>query len=312
MNHYDDNLSQLQQRVTLKKQLEAKLDDLRNQRRIFEKKATELREEHCNEQSDVDRLEGRSLANYFYQIIGKLDDKLDQERREVYAAKVKLDSAERELAAVECESQEIQSQLQELAGCEEAYAAALERKRNAVTSSGTPAGAEILETEERIVFLESQKREIREAMSAGRSALGTADSVLSELEEADGWNTWDMFGGGGIITHMAKHSHLDDAQEKVEQLQGKLRNFKTELADINIHADMQVNIDGFLRFADYFFDGLFADWAVGDQISESQSSVRKVKSQINTALTKLAGLETNADSEISSLKARVEELLVNA
>ena len=309
---FDSSLSELQQKVALKKQLEAKLNDLRNQRKVFDKKVIELRVEHRSEQEDVEKLEGRSLANYFYQLFGKLDEKLSEERREASAAKVKLDAAERELAAVDCEIEEIQSQLQELYGCEQAYTAALEAKRNAVKTSGTPTAAQILELEEKIAFLESQKKEIREAISAGHSAMGTADSVLSELEDADGWNTWDMLGGGGIITHMAKHSHLDEAQEKVEQLQGKLRRFKTELADIDIHADMQVSIDGFLRFADYFFDGLFADWAVGDKISESQSSVQKVKGQISSALSKLERMEKDADAQIHSLEAKIEEMLVNA
>lgn len=309
---FDSSLSELQQKVALKKQLEAKLNDLRNQRKVFDKKVIELRVEHRSEQEDVEKLEGRSLANYFYQLFGKLDEKLSEERREASAAKVKLDAAERELAAVDCEIEEIQSQLQELYGCEQAYTAALEAKRNAVKTSGTPTAAQILELEEKIAFLESQKKEIREAISAGHSAMGTADSVLSELEDADGWNTWDMLGGGGIITHMAKHSHLDEAQEKVEQLQSKLRRFKTELADIDIHADMQVSIDGFLRFADYFFDGLFADWAVGDKISESQSSVQKVKGQISSALSKLERMEKDADAQIHSLEAKIEEMLVNA
>ena len=308
---FDSSLSELQQKVVLKKQLEAKLNDLRNQRKVFDKKVIELRVEHRSEQENVEKLEGRSLANYFYQLFGKLDEKLSEERREASAAKVKLDAAERELVAVDCEIEEIQSQLQELYGCEQAYTAALEAKRNAVKTSGTPTAAQILELEEKIAFLESQKKEIREAISAGHSAMGTADSVLSELEDADGWNTWDMLGGGGIITHMAKHSHLDEAQEKVEQLQGKLRRFKTELADIDIHADMQVGIDGFLCFADYFFDGLFADWAVGDKISESQSSVQKVKGQIGSALRKLESMEENTNREIQSLNAKIEELLVN-
>lgn len=312
MTSYDESLLSLSQKVALKKQLEAKLDDLRDQRRVFDRKVVELRVEHRSEQNDVDKLEGRSLANYFYQIIGKLDEKIDEERKQAYAAKVKLDAAERELAAVDWEIQEIQSQLQELVGCEAAYIAALESKRNAVKTSGTPVASQILEIEERIVFLENQKKEIQEAVSAGQSALGTADSVLSELEDADGWNTWDIIGGGGIITHMAKHGHLDDAQEKVEQLQGKLRRFKTELADINIQADMQVNIDGFLRFADYFFDGLFADWAVGDKISESQSSVQEVKNQINSALSKLSSMDVASDREIAALKSRIEELIVQA
>ncbi len=306
---FDSNLTELQKQVALKKQLESKLSDLKVQRRIFDKKVIDLRVEHHCEQEDVEKLEGRSLANYFYQFFGKLDEKLDEERREASAAKVKLDAAERELAAVDNEIREIQARLQELYGCEQAYSTALQEKRSTMQSS-TPEGAQILDLEEKIAFLENQKKEIREAISAGHCALGTADSVLSELEDADDWNTWDMFGGGGIITHMAKHNHLDEAQEKVEQLQRNLCRFKTELADINIHADMQVSIDGFLRFADYFFDGLFADWAVGDHINESQSSLENVKGQVRSALRKLDSMEKDVDAQIRSLKANIEELLV--
>ena len=110
---------------------------------------------------------------------------------------------------------------------------------------------------------------------------------------------------------MAKHGHLDEAQNLVSELQGKLSRFKTELADIQISANMQVNIDGFLRFADFFFDGLFADWAVGDRISQSQSSVSNTKDQINRMLDKLRSMESATDAEISNLKAEREHLIVN-
>ena len=309
---YDNNLLQLQQKVALKKQLEAKLNDLRDQRKVYDKRVIELRVVYKSEQEDVEKLEGKSLANYFFQVIGKLDDKLTEERKEAAAARVKLDAAERELAAVDCEIQEIQSQLSELYGCENDYVSALQKKRTEVKASGTPAGAEILELEEKIAFLESQKREIREAQSVGRDALRATDEVLSELRSAEDWNDWDMFGGGGLITHMAKHDHLDEAQANVMALQGMLRKFKTELADINIQADMQVNIDGFLRFADYFFDGLFADWAVGDRISESQSSVMSVRQKIEQAMNKLTNMEQAADKQIAALKAKIEELVIHS
>lgn len=312
MNIYDQSLQELQQKVALKKQLEAKLSDLRDQRKTFDRKVIELRVAYNAEQEDVQKLEGRSLANYFYNVIGKLDEKLDKERKEAYAARVKLDAAERELSAVDGEIAQIQEQLSALYGIEQTYNAELEKKREQIKASGSQAGLDILSIEEQITQLKAQKREIKEAMSAGRSAMGTADSILSELEDADGWNTWDMLGGGGIITHMAKHSHLDDAQALVEELQGKLRRFKTELADIQISADMQVNIDGFLRFADYFFDGLFADWAVGDRISESQSAVQKTRSQIGSMLTRLENMDVTADKKIASLTARLEELVVNS
>ena len=282
-----DILTELQQKVAMKPALEAKLRELQNQRREYDREVISLRVAFRKEQEDVEKLEGRSLANYFFQVVGKLDEKLDQERREAYAAKVKMDAAERELAGIEADISEIQTQLNEIRVAEVQYKEELEKKRAMLKASGTAAADQIIEIEQKIAALEAQKQEIKEAISAGYSARSTADRILSELESADGWNTWDMFGGGGIITHMAKHSHLDEAQDLVSDLQSKLRRFKTELADIQITANMQVNVDGFLRFADYFFDGLFADWAVGDKISQSMSSVSNTKKEINRMLDKL-------------------------
>lgn len=127
-----------------------------------------------------------------------------------------------------------------------------------------------MELEEQLAHDAAGLKEIREAIDAGNAALSTADSILDSLNSAEGWGTWDLV-GGGLITDIVKHGHLDDAQAKVEQLQIQLRRFCTELADTQIYADLQVKVDDFLVFADYFFDGLFADWAVLDHISKSKS-----------------------------------------
>ena len=307
-----DILTELQQKVAMKTSLEAKLRELQNQRREYDRAVISIRVTFRKEQEDVEKLEGRSLANYFLQVVGKLDEKLDQERREAYAAKVKLDAAERELAGIEADISEIQTQLNEIRVAEVQYKEELEKKRAMLKASGTAAADQILEIEQKIAALEAQKREIKEAISAGYSARSTADRILSELESADGWNTWDMFGGGGLITHMAKHSHLDEAQDLVSDLQSKLRRFKTELADIQITANMQVNVDGFLRFADYFFDGLFADWAVGDKISQSMNSVSCTRDKISRTLDKLSSMDQAAGRGIESLKQLLDELIVKA
>ena len=305
-----DDLFSLQQKVAQKPLLESKLYELHTQRRQYDNQVISLRVASRKEQEDVEKLEGRSLANYFYQVIGKLDDKLDQERKEAYAAKVKLDAAERELAGIESDIKGIQEQITDVLVAEARYKDALELKRRQLKDSGTQVADQILSMEERIAALQAQKKEIKEAISAGYSARSTADRILSELEDADGWNTWDIFGGGGIITHMAKHSHLDEAQDLVQELQSQLRRFKTEIADIQISANMQVNIDGFLRFADYFFDGLFADWAVGDKISQSLSSVSNTKSEINRMLDKLNDMEKAVDQKIQQKKRALEQFVV--
>ena len=308
----ENTLDQLRQKVAGKSQLEAKLKELRSQKWEYDRKVISLRVQFLQEQEDVEKLEGRSLANYFFMVIGRLDDRLDRERREAYAAKVKLDAAQAEVDAIDADIGRIQSQLSDIARAEEEYRRLLDQKRQALKAAGTQTGGQILTLEEGIALLEAQKKEIREAISAGISARGTADRVLSELNDADNWNTWDMLGGGEIITHVAKHGHLDEAQNLVQELQGKLRRFKTELADIRIDADVQVNIDGFLRFADYFFDGLFADWAVGSRISQSYDSVSGTRSKITRTLEKLEKMQTAVDGEIARLKAQLDELIVKA
>ena len=303
-------LLELQQKIASKPSLEAKLRELQDQKVEFDRKVTSLRVAFREEQADVEKLEGRSLANYFFQVVGRLDDKLTKERQEAYAARVKLDAAERELAGIEADMEEIYAQLADVRRAQEQYDAALSQKRYDLRASDTPEGQKIRDMEQKLAALQSYKQEIREAINAGSSARGAADRVLQELDSARNWNTWDTFGGGGIITHMAKHSHLDSAQDLTEELQRRLRKFKTELADIQITADTQVNIEGFLRFADYFFDGLFVDWSVGSRINESISSVSSTRSKITSTISKLEAMEASAERDIGRLKSELDQVIV--
>ena len=303
-------LKELQQMIASKPSLEAKLRELERQRAEYDRRVVSMRVAFREEQADVEKLEGRSLANYFFQVVGKLDDKLTKERQEAYAARVKLDAAERELAAIDGDIQDLYARLSDARRAQEQYDAAILQKHIDVRDSNTTEGERLREMDAALASLEAYRKEIREAINAGSSAQATADQILGELESADNWNTWDMFGGGGMITHMAKHSHLDQAQDLTEELQQKLRRFKTELADIQITADSQVNIDGFLRFADYFFDGLFVDWSVGNRIKQSRTSISDTRKQITRTLDQLNAMEQETLRQIERLQKEQTDLLV--
>ena len=311
MTYYDEKLQQLQEQMARSKQLEAMITELRNQRDSLTAQVRELESIKLEEQADVDRLEGRSLAAFFYNVIGKMDEQLDKERQEAYAARVKYDAAARELEGVEADLRRYESELSALRGCEHRYDEVLKEKADAIKAAGGSNGEEILKLEERNAFLESQKKELQEAISAGNAALSTTQQVLSSLDSAEGWGTWDLF-GGGLVADLAKHSHLDEAQGAIEQLQSQLRRFKTELADVTIQTDMQVNVDGFLRFADYFFDGLFADWAVLDKINQSQSQVQNTKSQIASVLSRLDSMMRTLEQEQVQIKSKLDTLVRDA
>lgn len=308
MNYYDQQLQELLAQCARKRKLEASAAELLRQRDTYAARAEELKQAMQEEQADVDRLEGRSLAAFFYNVVGKMDEKLTQERQEAYAARVQYDAAARELAGAEEDLARCQAELGTLDGCEERYAALLREKTQAVKAAGGAAAEQILRMEEREAYLESQERELGEASAAGQSALATADGILESLSSAEGWGTWDLI-GGGLIADLAKHSKLDEAQAAVEYLQSQLRAFRTELADVTISADFQVNIDGFLRFADYVFDGIFADWAVLDRINQAQAQVEDTRAQICAVLDRLGQMTDQAERERAGLRQEIEGLV---
>lgn len=311
MDYLNEQLRLLQQKVARKRQLHARISGLRSQRSALLDKVAALDKAAIKEEADVARLEGRSLAAFFYNVVGKMDEKLDQERREAYAARVKYDAAARELQAVEHDLTRDGAELDTLALCEEHYRMCLEEKAAAIKTSGSTGGFEILRLETCIQTLECQLKELHEALDAGQSALFMAKNVQSSLDSAEDLGTWDMF-GGGLLVDMAKHDHLDDAQTMIEKLQVQLRRFRTELTDVKIDADIQISIDGFTRFADFFFDGLFADWAVMDRIEQAQSQLRKTRSQIEGVLRKLEGLIQLTQADMEKKRTELDAFIVNA
>lgn len=311
MIHYDEQLQQLQGQIARSKQLESMIKELCRQKEVLAAQVQKLESVRLEEQADVDRLEGRSLAAFFYNVIGKKDEQLDKERREAYAAGVRYDAAAGELEGVEDDLRRYKAELAALRGCERKYREVLKEKADAIKTAGGPGGEEILRMEERNAFLESQKKELREAISAGNAALATTQQILSGLDDAEGWGTWDLL-GGGLVADFVKHSHLDEAQRAVERLQSQLRRFRTELADVTIRADMQVNVDGFLRFADYFFDGLFADWAVLDKISQSKDQMQNTKQKIESVLSRLKAMMRSVEQEQTQMKRKMDALVMQA
>jgi len=311
MSFHDDRLLKLQQQISEKRRLENLLQSLNLQRNELNSKVAQLEALKISEQKDVDRLEGRSLTAFFYNVIGKMDEKLDEERSQAYAAAVKYDAAARELESVNYDIAQYENELLALVNCETEYESVLKEKAQLIKDNNSAAADEILSLEKRITELESQKTEITEAISAGNTALATANSILSSLDSAGSWATWDVL-GGGLISDLAKHEHLDAAQSLVETLQIQLRRFRTELADTTIEAYIEVRIDDFLRFADFFFDGLFADWTVMNRITESQNKISDTVGKIQTVLNKLSSMLNSTDTEQQNAKAKLDEIIKNA
>lgn len=124
------------------------------------------------------------------------------------------------------------------------------------------------------------RKEVEEAIAAADNALYYLQKADESLKSAGNWGIWDMIGGGFIST-MVKHSKMDEAERNIEMARNAIQNFSKEMKDIGHVTDTYIDVGSFLRFADYFFDGLIADWMVQSKIDQAREQVFQAVDQIN-------------------------------
>ena len=118
--------------------------------------------------------------------------------------------------------------------------------------------------------------------------------------------------GGGILTTMAKHSKMDTAKNQAKIAQRKLLQFEEELADADGRLQVSLQIDGFSKFADYFFDGLIADWIVQSKIQKAKAECSDTISRVKVAIRQCQRRLDSVESELALLTVRKRELIETA
>jgi len=304
----NDELQKAQEGMLYHQKLVSMLNDLREQRNALAEKVEKLKEQVEKEELDVKNLEGKSISHIFYTILGNLDDKLEKEREEALAARLKYDQACSDLSNVEEEIARLEAEEVKNRDWESIYQSLYREKKEQIIASGSKTGEEILNLSQKITAFRSFDKELNEAIEAGEDVLKHLKAACESLESAKGWGTWDLI-GGGTISGLAKHYHIDNAKESVSVAQSKLSRFRGELADVKMIYDLSVDISDFARFADIFFDGLLADWHVQSRIKDSLESVEKTKNQVNGVLVKLKTMKRENISKIKSLEEEINNLI---
>lgn len=306
---YNGQLKILYDMVCRKEHLRMKYEELLEQKIMLRIETAKLEKALIKEQDDVNKLECGSLAAFFYYVMGKMDEKLSKEKEEAYAAAVKYDAAKKELERVEAELEAKEKEMADLHGCDEEYEEVLALKKERMKTMNHDAMEKVFAFDQRMTYLENQNRELDEAIEAGNLALDLTDQVSEELDNAKQWGTFDLF-YGDMNTGKIKYSKLDEGQRLVEELQHQLRRYKTELSDVIENVDKDPSINGFLQFADAFFNNLFTEWTVLLKIEKSKKQVESTKEQILEIQKRLQGMKLEVMREKNELQGQLDQLIV--
>lgn len=286
----DDDLLEAREKARAKRKLESALLEARKSLAAERTRLARLAAVLEKEEADVRKLEGLSLTAMFHHFLGGKEDRLNKERQEAIAAKLKYDQCVHEVASLERDIADMESKLAALGDPETEYARALERREARLEG---PARADLDRLTESLADANSDIKEIEEAVAAGREVIAGLDEVIAGFKSAGNWGIVDLVGGGIIITAV-KHSKIDRAKAAIHEVQARLGRFRRELADLRTKPDVPLNIEitSFEKFADYLFDGLIFDWIVQSKIRRSLDAAVDMRGRMEALVRELRqGLE---------------------
>ena len=120
--------------------------------------------------------------------------------------------------------------------------------------------------------------QVNQALNLTNQLIATLDDAERQLSSARNWGFLDVL-GGGLITDLIKHSKLSNAQGAMDRVNYLLQELRRVLGGISMADDYSMRVDGFLTFADFFFDSGIVDVYVTAKIMNSLSEVRNLKNR---------------------------------
>lgn len=306
----NQQLQQLQEKVILYRRNEDKIKQLNIEEVELQQKVLKLEKQLIKEQIDVKKLTHGGMIQRFYELIGSYEDKVSKEEREVLEAQLRYDQVKQQLEACQEELSQLNEINQNLRTCEVEYQQMYENKYEMIRNQNSGYADLMINLEKQMMESEVLVKEIEEAIEAGQAVIRSLSNTLSSLDNAKNWGAVDMF-GGGFLSDMAKHSNLNQARQQGVKTQRLMSRFNTELADVKLKTQINIEISQLTKFADLFFDGFLVDFLVQSKINKSYDQVLKVKKQVQQVLAQLSNLKRTTEEELTKKRLELESFVHN-
>jgi len=304
----NQEIFELKEKLRIKEKLETLRNMVSDELKIKNEQAKVLEDMLAEEEKDVLKLEELSISSIFFSIIGKKEDKLDKEREEYLTAKLKYEECLESIKELRNKLESTNKQLLNYSGVKEEYDILIKEKEKQLLNDGTDRGRVLQDNLNNINELKLDINEIKEAILAGEKTKNALSKMSDQLTKAKDWGMWDMM-GGGLISNIAKHNAIDEANKIAHESQDLIKLFQKELSDVDKFTDVNVNLSTFETFADFFFDGFFVDWFVQSKINDSLQNVDNAYNRINDIVLDLRSNLEILESKLKEYQAKVKDMM---
>lgn len=262
------------------------------------------------ERGDVESLEGLTVSGLLLRLSGQREERLDREQREERDARSRYEQAQGELERLDQALQRMLWERGQLRREQGRRKSLLDEKERILMELGGPTGETLSQIAEELSECKMAYDRLDRACFAGENVMSGLEQALYAMDSARDLGTWDMLGGGMLVT-MAKHERLDEARNAVyraQQAMGRFRNAMDEVKDLHIP---QVSLSEGAVVADYLFDGLIVDFLVQSKIKENQDEISAARYRVKDVLGKLKERRQAMQNRCQALEQRRTDLLLS-
>ncbi len=272
-----------------------------------------LLRKYQNEALDVDALQKDSLSNTILKLVRMHEGKVNKETEEMLSAKLEYDKAVERVNQLTQERMELANKIGQLNSDKKLFDSEYSARENYIKNNiSAQAFSAYTELENQQRHTNQQLIETEEALTAARRVITMASGAVNHLDSAEGWATFDVWSRGGIISHMAKYEHIDDAQAHLNRLGSLIKDFENELKDVNmLDVCEYTGIDSTTRAVDFWFDNIFTDLNVRDKIREDLYRIKKLIQQVETIKSRLENNKVKVNSILAELEVKKNKLVMN-
>ena len=114
-----------------------------------------------------------------------------------------------------------------------------------------------------------------------------------------------------MIANATKHDRIDQAAQAARTADERLAGLPTDLADLGGSEPTapRLEISAGFKFADIFFNNIFTDLAVGQQIRDAQDNVDQSVQQVNALKDRLKDQIDTVTNRLAAMDAERQQLL---
>ncbi len=306
-----DRLKQLKQAVSRAGAVKAAIEQAKEYREALEQKLKVLKESSFKEENEAAILEEDKVWAFFLSLRGNLSERIEKEKAEALAVKLKYQEAQKELAELDSAAIILTAEQAGLEGCDHEYEQYYDQKKQRLINEGTAASARILDLSEEAGRVRSRLAAIGGALEAGEQVIAALDNIngqLKQAEESDG----DGMGGflGLIVVSVDRRECLSEADGQAKNAQQLFEAFKTKAAKVTEMQGKTV-LTGFL-VADILFEGFTVKGGYQDRLDRLKSNAAVIRSEMLCNVIKLRQLSDEAQSALSGLVTKLDALVLGS